>query len=334
MTELIDDYLDYLRHNQGRSPATAIKYGGYLRRLAGWIQEAGGHLLTLSSDDLEQFTGLVMHKEGLSPRSRRALVAAVRGFYSWARSRGHIRQDPAAGLPYPRAGLKLPTPMQLRHAEKLLMQPDISTFTGVRDAAILSVLIGCGLRIGGLCALNEGDLIFTDVDGVEWMIIRTREKGDRERLLPAPHETRLLVRAYLGHQELEHIDRHLENGDQVLFVSTRNRTVPEHQFRGEERRLAQRTIRDMIVRYGEAAGIPRKELHPHAMRHLYGTELAEDDVDLLVRQTLMGHVDSNSTKIYTHLAMRKLTQHMGKANPLSKVKTPVTDLLRHLQRDP
>lgn len=329
---LVSEWLEHLQHNKGRAPTTVGKYRGYLRRLSSWLAEQEKGLLEATADDLEDFCGLQAHRDGLSPRSRRALVSSVRGFYEWAQRGGHLRQgNPSSSLPYPKAGLKLPVPMELSNAERLLMQPDISTFTGVRDAAMLSLMIGCGLRLGGLIALNQSDLQFAEVEGSDWLIVRTREKGGRERLVPAPHESKLLLRAYLGHPDLEDIDRRLEDGDQVLFVSTRNRSVPEHEYRGEARRLHQRSIREMVVRYGDAAGIPRRQLHPHAMRHLYGTELAEADVDLLVRQSLMGHANASSTEVYTHLAARKLTSAVAQGNPFSRIKTPVTDLLRKLE---
>lgn len=329
--DLIEAYQEYLLYNRGRSRETATKYGGYLERLREHLQPAGKTITAASYEDLEEFSGLAMHQAGLSPRSRRALVAALRGFFGWARERGHVATNPAAELPYPTAGRRLPRPMQLRNAEKLLMQPDLSDLAGVRDAAMMATLMGTGLRISGLCALNQGDLVFTEVEGTEWLVIRVREKGDRERLVPVPHETRLLIRAYLGHPDLEAIDRTLPNGDQVLWVSLRNRTVPPHKYHGENRRLAARSFHDRIKHHSQAAGLPEDEDHAHAMRHLYGTELAESDVDVLTRQALMGHEDPKSTEVYTHLAMRKLSGVVEQANPLGKMNTPVTGLRRQLE---
>ncbi len=330
---LIDAFLVFKEHNEGRSPRTAAKYRGYLLR---WLSYCAGlkspiDPLQAGREQLEAFTGLVMHTAGLSPRSRRAVVAALKGFYAWLARERHIDADPACSVPYPLAGLKLPTPMALKQAEKLLMAPDITTFTGIRDAAMLGLLIGCGLRISGLCSLNESSLIFVLDDDWERLIVKVTEKGNKERLVPAPDEARLLIRAYLGHSELDEIDRALPNGDRVLFASVRNRMVTADKYHGEARRMAVRSVNDMIVAHGLAAGLQRAQLHPHAMRHLFGTELAEHDVDVLVRQALMGHADPKSTEIYTHLAMRKLAKVIDRANPLGRIKTPVTDLLQKLK---
>jgi integrase/recombinase XerD len=330
--EVIEQYLEWQAHNRGRSELTVEKYRRYLLDLQEQLQQAGKHLANATIQDLEAFTGVEAHKRGISPRSRRPMVSAVRGFFSWAHSKRLVRSNPAANLPYPRAGQPLPTPLSLKHAEALIMQPDLTTFRGVRDAAILSVLIGCGLRVSGVCALNESHLQWVDYQGKEWLVLKVREKGRKERLVPAPHETRLLIRAYLGHEELEQIDRTLPDGDKVLFASTMNRFVPAHEYFGEARRLRPRAVNKIIELHGTAAGIPRGQLHAHAARHLYGTELAEQGHDLRKIQALMGHEDIRTTTIYTRLAMRTLAKAVETGNPLGRIRTPVTELLHHLDR--
>ncbi len=328
--KLIDAWLEWKRHNQGKAENTTIKYRGYLDRLVKFLAARARDLRSATLEDLEAFTGLHAHKEGLSPRSRRPLVACVRGFYDWLRRNGYVDADPARDLPYPLAGAKLPVGMGLQNAERLIMAPDINTFVGIRDAAMISILIGCGLRISGLTSLNESHLQFVQHEGVEWLIVRAVEKGGKERLVPAPHEARLLIRAYLGHPDLDQIDRTLPDGDRVLFVSVRNRLVTADKYFGEERRIAARSVYDRIVHYGRSAGIPTNELHPHALRHLYGTELAEEEVDLLRIQALLGHADPKTSQIYTKLAVRSLAKVVDKANPLRKMRTPVSDLVKQM----
>ena len=272
------------------------------------------------------------HKEmALTPTSRKPLIAAVRTFYAWMTMRGFISTDPAARITYPKAGRALPVAMQLSSAEKILMQPDLDTFIGVRDLAILSVLTGCGPRVSGLCRLNESSLIFYEDDGIEHLAIRFSEKGKKERIVPAPMETLLALRAYLGHEELERIDRNLADGDKVLFVSVGNRNVLPCDYCGESRRLRARAIDCMIKQYGKAAGIPRDQLSAHSFRHLFGAEMAEDEVNTLIMQSLLGHADPKTTEIYSHLAMRKLRSVVTRSNPLGKINTPVSGLKRALR---
>ena len=331
--ELIDAWLTYKLHNEGRSETTVDKYRGYLTRLALFLEdEKGTSLLEASTDDIEAFAGLHAHKAGLSPKSRRAIVAAIKGFYAWLQKKALRIDNPAEAIPYPSAGNKLPTPLETRNARLLLQQPDLDTFEGVRDCAMLMVLIGCGLRSSGLVKLNQSSLQFVDVDGKEWLIIKVVEKGKKERLIPAPHDVKYILHAYLGHAELASIDRLLPDGDQVLFVSTMDRKTPPHEYRGEARRISQRSVHDIIRKYGQRAGIPDDQLHAHAMRHLYGTQLAENEVDLITRQALMGHKKAETTEIYTHLAIRNLTRVVDRANPFHEIDTPITQLVKELER--
>ena len=135
----------------------------------------------------------------------------------------------------------------------------------------------------------------------------------------------------MEHPDLAQIDRELPDGDRVLFVSMNNRKCSPGDYRGERRRLNRRAVAVMMRRYGRELGIPDELLHPHALRHRYGTELAEDDVHMLVHQQLMGHADPKSAQIYTHLAKRKLVAEVDRANPLAKIKTPTTDILKRLK---
>lgn len=321
---LVATWCDWMLHNKGRQPGTVDKYRGYLVRLAAHFPDRS--LLELSDQELEVFAGGVSVKAGLSGRSRQAVVAAIRGFYRWARRSGHIAEDPAAGLPYPRVPQSLPLPISLANAEKLIWAPDPSTFKGLRDATLFALMIGCGMRLSGLVRLNEEDLVLDGRADDNRMLLRIQEKGGRERLVPVPREAQLLLYAYLGHPELEEIERRTPDG-KVLFVSVTNTRVAPSEYKGERRRLSPRGIQKLIRHYGGKQGIPEDQLRPHAMRHLYGAELAEADVDLILRQALMGHADPKSTQIYSHVAVRKLIKVSDEANPLSRMRTRAGELI-------
>lgn len=331
---LIDRWLETKEHNQGCSERTIALYRAALLRLRQYLGTLDQGFLTASASDLEDFSGKYLHSIGIRPRSRRVSIAAVRGFYFFYWRKGLIKDNPARSLTSPRVGQPLPRAMQMDQAEKLLMQPGMHTFIGIRDTAILAILIGCGCRLSGVVNLNERDLIWTRSEaGTERLVIHFTEKGKKERLVPVPLETSLLVRAYLGHSELDEINRDLPDGDRVLFVSLRNRYVPPHLYYGEARRLGRHQIDEMVRVYGERAGIPSNLCHAHALRHLYGTELAEFDVDVLLRQALMGHASPTTTQTYTHLAMRKLMSTVDKSNPIGRMSSsPTYALASQLRR--
>lgn len=329
--EAIDAWLAYMEGLRGRTVRTIECYRAALMRLREFM--AGKPLVKAEPNELEVFCGLWLHKKGVVARSRKPYISAVRGFYAWLRDKG-IKGNAAQELLHPITGHPLPSTISLANAERLMWAPDMSTFIGIRDAAILSLLIGCGLRVSGLTGLNESDLKTMEIECLPRLTIRVTEKGDRERIMPVPREAEALLRVYLGHEELARIDRSFKGKggrtDKVLFVTTKHPMLQAHEFIGEARRLSRKGVRDLIQRHGIKAGIPTGELHPHAMRHLFGTELLEDDTSMLSIQELMGHADPKSTAIYAQLAMRKKMATVDKAAPLSKMRTPVSELLKRL----
>lgn len=330
--QAIDDWLTYMEANRGRAMRTIEAYRAALMRLKEFM--AGKPLIEADADELEVFCGLWLHKKGVIARSRMPYISAVKGFYAWLKAKGNVKGNAAKELVHPITGVPLPRTITLANAEKLMWAPDMGTFVGIRDAAIMSLLIGCGLRVSGLTALNESNLQMMEIECVPRLTIRVTEKGNRERIMPVPREAEALLRVYLGHEDLAAIDRSFKGKDgrqdKVLFVTTKHPLLKEHEFIGESRRLSRAGVHALIQRHGIKAGIPEGELHPHAMRHLFGTELLENDTSMLAIQELMGHADPKSTAVYAQLAMRKKMATIDRAAPLSKMRTPVSELLKRL----
>jgi integrase/recombinase XerD len=329
--QAVEGFLTYLAGAKGRSARTIEAYGACLARLREFM--AGRPLLGAEAVELEAFGGIWLHKRGVVARSRRQYISAVRGFYAWARQRGLVAVDAAAELQHPRAAQPLPEALSLANAERLMYAPDLGTFLGLRDAAILALLIGCGLRVSGLVQLNQGDLREGEVAGKPRLSVRVTEKGEKERILPVPREADMLLRVYLEHEQLAGYDRAVKAGgrvDRVLFVNARNTRCKPEDWRGEAVRISRQSIWRLIQRHGQAVGVPDAELHPHAIRHLFGTELAEDAVDLIMRQELLGHADPKSTAIYDSMSVRRKAATVDKSGPLAKIKSPVHELLRRL----
>ncbi len=286
--ELIDAFITWITINRGRAIGTGQKYRKALELLLEFL--AGRELLKATDDDLVLFTGQWLHRRGVAARARRPYVAGVRGFYKFAMATRRATHNPAAALSYPSIGRPLPMVLSLENYEKLMSAPDLNTFEGVRDAAMLAILGGCGTK-----------------------------------------EAELQLRVYMEHEALREVDRAITGGDQVLFITTRNRRCAPHLYRGERRRFSRQSVNAMLLRYGEQQKIARGELHPHALRHLFGTELAEEDIAFDIRQDLLGHVDPKSTALYTHLAMRKKVQAIDQGGPLAKIRTAASDLLRSMR---
>lgn len=332
--EAVEAWLQYMRAARGRSERTIVAYRLALDRLKEFLTQDGRSVIDAKPDELEIFCGLWLHKRGVVARSRKPYISAVKGFYAWLRSKGVVKLDVGRDLLHPVTGKPLPRVISLANAERLMWAPDLATFIGIRDAAILSLLIGCGLRVSGLTGLNESHLKTIEIEGQPRMVLRVTEKGKKERMMPVPREAEMLLRVYLGHEEMADIDRDIVDArgqpDRVLFVSVRSTRVDASEHRGENRRLTRKAVHDLIQRYGRRLGIQGDELHPHALRHLFGTELTEENVPTAAVADLMGHSDIKSTSVYVHLAMRRKASLVDKHGPLGRMKTPVGDLLRRL----
>jgi len=331
MYETIDQWCEWLLTNKNRSAKTVDKYRLSVTRLFNMLEERSSLSFDMDLAPLvEEFTGPVLFSMGLGAGSRAVHVAAIRGFFSWCERVGYLKKNPAKHLDYPDLGRRLPRVASMETAEKMLQQPDLSKFLGVRDAAIMSLLIGTGMRVSGLVGLNQEHLVWSNDEGKEELLVIIKEKGNRERLIPVVAEARLMLKAYLFHPELQPYDRLLKNGQRSLFITTRNYQVPEHERRGENLRLSREGVNDILMRHGHKAGLPKEQCHPHAFRHLFGTQLAEHDADIYQISDALGHATLETAKVYIHLAMQKKRALMNKASPLRNMTIPASGLVREL----
>ncbi len=335
---LLSEWSKWFGHTRGKSPATLGKYLAYLQRFGRWVRgEDPADAKPSTSDpcavkqqDVETYIGLHAHARGLKPQSRLGELASLRSFFRWAFGRGLLPSNPAAEVAYPHVGRALPRPISMSLAEKVLMAPGLKSFQGLRDTTMIAVLMSTGLRVSGLISMTERSLIWFEEGSRERLAIRVAEKGKSERVVPTSREVAVLMRVYMGHEVYRTTMRDLKAGDRVLWMTT-GRRCPPHEYYGEKRRMSVRTFQKALEKYGEQVGVPAGLRKPHAYRHLFGTELAESDVDVLQRQALLGHASPATTQIYTHLATRKLMATVDRASPISKLQNSLVSDLRALQ---
>lgn len=329
-TALINDYLRYFEHTLGRSAGSVDNYGRHLKRLNEFLMAQGTSLTTATTSQLERFVGIEAHKSGFTVNGRRPIVAALRSFFEWGFTHGHIQTNPAQYLKYPSKVLKLPVPISPKNAELLLNSIKLDNFIDIRDAAIIALFLASGLRLSGLRNLNQSNLFEREVDGIDRLFIRVIEKRRKERIIPIPDVMKLIIMVYLSHPDYQKVNAINAQGEKILFINTKNTRVSEADHYGEKRRLSVRYIEQMIKRRGTAIGLPTEQLKPHAIRHLYGTELAEAGVDLHKIQLLMGHANLSTTLQYIHLAQRGLFKAVNESSPLANIHTPFHDLQRRM----
>jgi len=218
-------------------------------------------------------------------------------FFRWATRRRILHWDPAAELEVPRFSRTERRVLTQSEVESLLLQPNLATPWGGRDAAILELFYGTGLRLEEASALDLADL------DLEQRRLQVRDgKGGKARLVPIGEMLRSVLLGYLESVR----PRLLQDVAQsALWLN----------YQGK--RLGYATLGKTVRRYGQKAGI---ECTPHALRHAYATHLLEGGAPLRLVQVLLGHASVLSTQIYTHLLPQELLRVYRRTHPRAKRK--------------
>ena len=276
---------------EGRSPATIAAY----RRDLALVARVAGELapgivcreVTVGLLD-EVFSAGAVTESERGPRSAASLhrmKAAVRAFFAWAAETGVVGDNPARSIRMHRLPRKLPVFLTTAEKKRLLKELKGRTdFSTLRDRAMIEVLLGTGIRLGELTALDMDDI---DLDAKH---LRVRAKGNVPQVKFIKTDLRTLLRRYLAERR-----RHGRPEMEALFLSNR------------DGRLCQRQIANRLAHWLRKAGI-EKDLTPHGLRHTFATHLYGATNDLLVVQRALGHRDVSTTQIYTHLVDGQLEE--------------------------
>lgn len=333
LDKFLREFRDFSELNRGLAPDTVTKYVYVVKDcLRSCLQVEDPR--NVSTSDILRYSGIYLHQKGIAPRTRGYHIAALKVFFEWL-SHTYDVKNPAAAAPYPKFNQKLPIYMEHRHAEKLILSQDLSTFLGLRNTVML-MFFCMGIRVSACCHLNESDLIFErDERGMENLSVKlraSRGKGNRDFIVPMPPEVWIMVRAYLTHPERMAMPIDIPGNDRVLFPSTKRGSTPVENWYGENRRIARENARVMMVNAGKRLGIPINQLHPHAMRHLFGYNLSKAGIDTTTRMKLMAHTSPDSSAIYDHLNMTMARDAVERANPFKDIRTPADELLRAVRK--
>lgn len=280
----IDRYLDAAWLEKGLSDNTLASYRRDLTAWGAWLQEQGAELLQADKAALQAYLS-ILHRKKRSSRSTARLLSCLRGFYRFHLREGRIHRDPTADIESPQLGRPLPKSLGEEDVERLLEAPNPSRPIELRDKAMLELLYACGLRVSELVALSIHQL------GLSQGVVRVVGKGNKERLIPMGEEALAWLNRYLRTARSELVGRAVPD---VVFPSSRGR------------QMTRQTFWHRIKLYAVRAGIDRKALSPHTLRHAFATHLINHGADLRVVQLLLGHSDLSTTQIYTHVARERM----------------------------
>jgi integrase/recombinase XerD len=289
--DLVDEFLERLRVEDGAAALTVTAYRRDLRRLAAFVSTRRRTPERARPADLVDYLASLQAR-GLGPRTLGRQLAAIRGLYRFARAAGHRRDDPAALLESPRLPRRLPRALSRADAAALVEGAAAETPRGLRDRALLELLYGAGLRASEVVGLRPGDL---DLHG---QFLLCQGKGSRQRLVPLGGAARRALAAYL------------ERGRPALL----RRGDPGRLFLNHHGRpLSRQGLWTLVRGYAGRAGVRRA--FPHALRHSFASHLLEGGADLRSVQALLGHADIGTTEVYTHLPSEAIRRMYRELHP-------------------
>lgn len=289
---------EFLRHLEARNASlhTITAYRKDLRAFSGYLGEA-----RLNDIDHVRIRGFLsyLYDRGLSKTSVARSLAAVRSLYRWLAREGVVEQNPATLVATPRLPKKLPRVPTISEMNAVLdgEMPDTAAAFPERDLLMLELLYGCGIRNSELVGINLEDIRRADE------AILVRGKGKKERIVPFGESAKAALDSYLP-------ARH-------KMISAAGRSTPALLVNRRGGRLTTRSVGRIVKKIAVAKGLS-PDVHPHTLRHAFGTHMLEEGADLRAIQELLGHERLSTTQRYTQLSIKHVMQVYERTHPRAK----------------
>lgn len=289
-----DRFLRSLRELNA-SPHTIKAYTGDLDNFAAYIGSRDWRHI-----DHVTIRGFLSHlyEKGLGKTSVARSLAAVRSLYRWLAQEGVVEQNPAALVSTPKLPKKLPRVPTIEEMNTVLdgPMPEVASFPE-RDRLMFELLYGCGIRNSELVGINLDDIRLSN----EAILIRG--KGKKERYVPFGDSVKSALAAYLPLRM------------QLLAERKKNTNALLINQRGG--RLTTRSAGRIVKKIAVARGLP-PDVHPHTLRHAFGTHMLEEGADLRAIQEMLGHERLSTTQRYTQLSMKHVLEVYDQTHPRAK----------------
>lgn len=291
ISELIEDFLEHLEIESGRSIRTTENYRLYLYRFLDFMTDSLGDDPKVKDINKEIIRKYRLDLNRMKTRDNTTLkpitqayhLIALRGFLKYLNKRDINTIDPSI-IELPHVTRKQVTFLHYDEVQRMLDEIDLSTESGLRDRAIIELLYSGGLRVSELIALNRDSI---NLQRREFMV---RGKGQKDRPIFIDEATADRVGDYL--------DARTDSLPALFLNNSKNQQ--EAGTSGDFRRLTARSIDRIVTKYARLAGIT-KTVTPHTLRHSFATDLLMNGADLRSVQSLLGHADVSTTQIYTHV---------------------------------
>lgn len=295
---LVEQYLEYVRVEKRLAQRTVELYSLDLARLRESAAAAGVALLNVQTAHVRRWVAQ-MHGAGRSGRGIALILSGWRGFYTWLGRHGRVPSNPVQDVRAPRSPRPLPKALGVDDAMQLAdhLDAEADPLLEVRDAALVELLYGCGLRVGELVGLDA--VASTAARG--WIDMEAAEahvlgKGSKRRTVPVGSKAMEALRDWIEARG------QLAGGDPALFIGIRGKRLSAQSV---WLRLKQRSLRAGLA-------VP---VHPHMLRHSFASHVLQSSGDLRAVQELLGHANIATTQVYTRLDFQHLAKAYDAAHP-------------------
>lgn len=287
MEDYIEEYINSLKLSNNTKAA-------YKRDLKKFLKYLSANKLQVEKVDNENINNYIkeMKKQGYKSTSATRTIATLRSFYTYLLKSGKIKRNPTIDVEIPKIEKKVPIVLTPEEIEKLLSQPETTEIKGLRDKAMLEFAYATGMRASEIVNLNIQDI---DLDG---SFAICDEGSGRKRIIPIGKIANESIQKYIN-EARKYINK---NNEDALFLNLTGK------------RLTRQGLWKIIKTYTEDAKID-KDITPHVLRHSFALHLIENGADIKAIQTMLGHSDISSTKIYLDFAKNEIKDIYNNAHP-------------------
>ena len=295
MNDQVQRFLEYIRTERNYSDLTEKNYLLDLEQFEEYLTINSLNYKRLTYKDISIYTGFLKEKERLKSSSINRHLSALRSFYDFLLNREVISTNPFKLIKGPKCDKKLPNYMKYSEFEEMIEACE-NTPLGIRNKALLELLLATGARIGELIKINIQDIDFANKQ------IKVLGKGNKERI------------CYFNEHCYTALENYLNNSRNILLKNKKSDRLFINHLGGD---LTDRGVRDILDKIIKKCSLKNK-VTPHTFRHTFATMLLNEGCDLKSVQELLGHVNLSTTSIYTHVTNDRIKDIYLHTHPRSK----------------
>lgn len=304
-------FLAMLTNERGASAHTLRAYVREVRGFVSYLEQTLGKAGKVQSVEHRRIRAYLntLYERGLTKASTARALAAIRSWFKWLAKEGLIDQNPALLVSTPKRAMHLPRVPSVEDVNRVLNSLEAKSTAETaawpeRDRVIFELLYGCGIR--------NSELVGIDMRDIQWQneAILVRGKGRKERYVPLGDEAALAIRAYLPMRAAKLVAA----GKGAMEQS--GPLLTNLQMRGACR-LTTRSVGRIVKAIAQSRGLAA-DVHPHTLRHAFGTHMLEEGADLRAIQEMLGHERLSTTQRYIQLTMGQVQRVYDATHPRAK----------------